>query len=54
MAIKLFAAVVAVALMLSYLLPVVLKLKETSLGVVILIGLIMMLIDLRQSLKKED
>jgi hypothetical protein len=55
MALKIFAGIVAVALMLAYLLPLVLKLKEASLAVVILIALTMMLVDLRQSLKsKED
>lgn len=55
MPLKLFAAVVAVVLMIAYLLPLVLKLKQVSLGIVILIGLVMMLVDLRQSLKsKED
>ncbi len=55
MPLKLFAAVMAVVLMIAYLLPLVLKLKQVSLGIVILIGLVMMLVDLRQSLKsKED
>ncbi len=51
---KAFAAVVAVALMLSYLLPLAIKLKEVSLGVVILLGLTMMLVDLWQSMKSSD
>ncbi len=55
MPIKIFAAVIAVALMLSFLSPVVLKLKDVALGVIILIGIVMMLIDLWQSLQsKED
>jgi len=55
MGLKIFAGIVAVALMISYLLPLVFKLKEVSLGVVILIALVMMLVDLGQSLKsKED
>jgi uncharacterized membrane protein len=54
MGLKIFAGVVAVVLMLSYLLPLVFKLKEVSLGVVILIALVMMLIDMRQSLKSND
>jgi len=55
MPIKLFAAVVAVILMISFLVPVVLKLKDVALGVVISIGIAMMLVDLAQSLKsKED
>jgi hypothetical protein len=55
MPIKIFAALIAVVLMVGYLVPVVLKLKEISLGVVIAIGLGMMLVDLVQSFKsKED
>jgi hypothetical protein len=55
MALKIFAGLVAVALMVAYLLPVVVKLKEVSLGVVAAIALAMMLVDLVQSLKsKED
>ena len=55
MALKIFAGIVAVALMLAYLLPLVVKLKEVSLGVVVVIALTMMLVDLLQSLKsKED
>lgn len=54
MAIKYFAAVVAVILVVGYLVPVVLKLKDVALGVVISIGIAMMLVDLRQSLKSKD
>ncbi len=55
MGLKIFAGVVAVGLMLAYLLPLVIKLKETSLTVVAAIALAMMLADLVQSLKsKED
>jgi hypothetical protein len=55
MSLKIIAGIVAVVLMLAYLAPLVFKLKEMSLTVVILIALVMMLIDLGQSLKsKED
>lgn len=54
MAIKYFAAVVAVILVVGYLVPVVLKLKDVALGVVISIGIAMMLVDLAQSLKSKD
>lgn len=55
MPIKIFAGVVAATLLLTYLSPVVFKLKDVALGVIILIGVVMMLIDLWQSLKgKED
>ena len=54
MSVKIFAAVVAVALMIAYLTPVVLKLKDLALGCIILIGLAMMLTDLWQSLRTKD
>ena len=54
MPIKLFAAVVAVVLMVGFLVPVVLKLKDVALGAVIAIGIAMMLVDLLQSLKSKD
>ena len=54
MPIKIFAAILAVVLMLAYLSPVVLKLKDIALGVIILIGIAMMLIDLWQSLQSKD
>jgi hypothetical protein len=50
-----FAGLVAVSLMLGYLLPPVFKLKEIDLGIAIVGGLALMLIDLWESLKsKED
>ncbi|MEK7362205.1 MAG: hypothetical protein AAB133_09025 [Pseudomonadota bacterium] len=54
MPIKIFAAIVAVALMLAFLLAPVFKLKDVALGVIILIGLAMMLVDLWQSLQSKD
>ena len=51
---KIFAALVAVVLMLSYLTPLVLKLKDASLAAVVLIGVLMMLVDLWQSLQRPD
>lgn len=54
MSIKIFAAIVAVALLLAFTIPVVVKLKEVALGVVILIGIAMMLVDLWQSLQSKD
>lgn len=55
MPIKIFAGLVAIVLMVAFLSPVVFKLKDVALGIVILIGLVMMLIDLWQSLQsKED
>ena len=55
MAMKLAGAVAAVVLMLAYLLPTVFKLKDVALGIVVLIGIAMMLVDLWQSMRsKED
>ncbi len=54
MPIKIFAAVVAVVLLLSFLAPPVLKLKDIPLGVIILIGIVMMLVDLWHSLQSQE
>ena len=54
MSVKIFSALIAILLMLSFLGAIVFKLKEVSLGVVVMIGIVMMLIDLRQSLQKAD
>ena len=54
MGLKIFAGIVAVVLMLAYVLPLVIKLKEVSLVVVIGIALTMMLVDLVQSLKSRE
>ena len=54
MSIKIFAAVVAIVMVLCFLVPPVLKLKDIALGAVISIGIIMMLIDLWQSLQKKE
>ncbi len=52
--IKIFAAIVAVALVLSFVTPMVFKLKDIALGCIVLIGVGMMLIDLWQSLRAKD
>jgi uncharacterized membrane protein YccC len=55
MLIKYVSAVIAVVMVLSFLVPPVLKLQDVALGVIIAIGVVMMLIDLWQSLQaKED
>ncbi len=54
MPVKIFSGVVAVVLLLAYLVPLVLKLKEVALGVVILIGITMVLVDLWQSLRAGE
>ena len=52
---KLIAGIIAAALFLTYMTPVVWRLKEYALTIVALIGTIMMLVDLWQSLQsKED
>ncbi|MDP3760222.1 MAG: hypothetical protein Q8R01_06870 [Ramlibacter sp.] len=54
MPVKIFAALVAVVLVVGYLAPVVLKLKEAALGIVIAVGIAMMLVDLWQSFRERD
>jgi hypothetical protein len=54
MAMKIVAGVVATALMLLFLLPYIIKMRDVALGAVILIGLAMMLVDLWQSLQSKD
>ena len=54
MLIKYISAVFAVAMVLCFLVPPVLKLKDVALGAVISIGVVMMLVDLWQSLKKKE
>ena len=51
---KYVAAIVAVVLMLIYLAPPVYKLKDIELGIVVVIGVVMMLVDLAQSLRRDD
>lgn len=55
MAFKILAGVVAMVLMIAYLAPPIYKLKDVALAIVIAIGIVMMLVDLVQSLQsKED
>ena len=55
MAFKILAGVVAMVLMIAYLAPPIYKLKDVALAIVIVIGVVMMLVDLVQSLQsKED
>lgn len=51
---KVAAGIFAVFLMLLYLSPVVWKLKQPALTIVVLIGVVMMLVDLWQSLKSKE
>jgi hypothetical protein len=55
MILKVLAGLLAVVLVVIYLIPPVYKLQDIELGVVVAIGLVMMLVDLWQSLQsKED
>lgn len=54
MFIKLLAGFVAVVLVLAYLTPLMFKMKDVPLAIVILIGLVAMLADLWQSLGKSE
>jgi hypothetical protein len=54
MFIKYLAAALAVVLVFSFLGPIAWKLKEVSLSAVMAVGVVMMLIDLWQSLQKPD
>jgi len=51
---KIVAGLVATLLVLAYLLPPAIKLKDPALAIVIAIGITMMLVDLYQSLHKND
>ena len=51
---KIVAGIIAAALMLIYMAPVVLRLKDVALWSVALIGIAMMLVDLWQALQSKD
>jgi hypothetical protein len=54
MILKVLAGLIAALLVVAYLAPPVYKLREVELGVVVVIGIVMMLVDLVQSLRKDD
>lgn len=54
MAIKLVTGLIAMFLMLAYVLAPAIKLKHPALAIVIAIGIVMMLVDLWQSLRERD
>ena len=54
MVFKILAGILAAALLLIYMGPVVLKLQDKALWVIAMIGVIMMLVDLWQSLRTKD
>jgi hypothetical protein len=51
---KILAGIVAASLLIIFIGPVVIKLKDVALGIVVLIGVAMMLVDLWQSLQSKD
>ena len=54
MPLKIIAGIIGATLLLAYVAPVVLRLKDYALSAVVLLGLGMMLVDLWQSLQKDD
>lgn len=54
MLLKLFSGAVALGLLLAFVVPLVVKLEEVALGVVVSAGVIMVLVDLVQSLRAKD
>ena len=54
MAVKIVSAIIATILMLVFLAAPVIKLKEVDLGILALLGFVMMVVDLWQSLKSDD
>jgi len=51
---KILASIVAAALLIVFIGPVVVKLKDVALSAVVLIGVTMMIVDIWQSLKSDD
>jgi hypothetical protein len=54
MPLKIVFSFLAVVLMLLYLSPVLYRLKQVDLSIVVIIGVSMMLVDVWQSLKSKD
>ena len=54
MMIKIFAAFVAVALLLAYLGPMVFKMKDVALTCVVVLGIVVMLVDLWYTFRKAE
>jgi hypothetical protein len=53
MAYRIFASIVAAALLILFISPVVVKLKDVALSCVVLIGLSLMIADIWQTLKEK-
>lgn len=54
MAWKFITGIIAIVLVLAYVTPLAVKLKEISLAVVIAIAVVMMLVDMFQTLRSKD
>ena len=54
MVVKIIAGIIALTLMIAFVLPPALKLKDAALTIVIALGVLLMLIDLWQSLREKD
>ena len=54
MLVKIVAALIAVALLLVYVGPMLFKMKDAALATVIVIGVVVMLVDLAHSLRKPE
>lgn len=51
---KIIASIVAAALLLIFIGPVVVKLKDVALSCVVLIGVVMMVVDIWHALRSEE
>ena len=51
---RIIAGIVAAVLLIAYMAPVVWRLQDVALWIVALIGVVMMLVDLWQSLRSKD
>ena len=54
MTIKILAASVAIAMVAAYLCPLVFKMKDLALAIVVLVGVVVMLVDMWHSLRKPE
>lgn len=54
MGFKIFSAVISITLLIGFVTPVVWKLKDPALTIIVLIGLTMMLVEVWQSLQSKD
>jgi hypothetical protein len=54
MAFKILAGIVAAALLIIFIGPVVVKLQDVALSVVVMIGVTMMVVDIWHTLRSED